>query len=394
MKISSINSEKNNENNKNNKNNPSILPIGLDLFKSYISYNYKKLSNKIYSFYSCFSKSEKQNLTSSSPIQNTKTNINKNILNNSNNNIIQNMINNKKNELLLFNNFQIKKNIYKFLENELKVNDTKIELRNCNNQKLQIKIYNEFKNKIFIFFFSSTIILKYYNIISITSLCVLSLMKKIKVGNIFSNIVINKKQITLLLDNLWNISTETSKNIYSNLSEIILNKIDKIALNEKYNKDKLINLFENIMNEIRDKCNFFINIIKIIRNNINNLENQYFDKLDVKNNMLYEYKLRFYYIFCDILYSDMFYSSFVESYEKEIKKEMETIKGYFNEQNEKKFSAIIFDLESYKTKQIIINENINEIENNEDINNQGENNEQISDEILFNYQNCLQSIYI
>ena len=55
MKITSINLEKNNENkenNKNNKNNPSILPIGLDLFKSYISYNYKKLSNKIYSFFS------------------------------------------------------------------------------------------------------------------------------------------------------------------------------------------------------------------------------------------------------------------------------------------------------------------------------------------------------
>jgi hypothetical protein len=294
---------------------------------------------------------------------------------------------NKKNELLIFNNLQIKKNIYNFLENELKINNTKIDLRNCNNQSLQIQKYKEFKNKIIIYFFSSIIILKYYNIISITSLCVISLMKKIKIGNIPSNLIINKNQITLLLDNLWNISAQTSKNIYSNVTEIISNNIDKITLNEKYDKDKLINLVNNITNEIRNNCNFFIHIIKIIRNNINSLENQYFNKNDRKNNNIYEYKLRFYYIFCDILFTDMFYSSFVQSYEEEIKKQINEIIKHFDEQKEKTFLAIIFDLDSYKGSQIIVNENNTQINNNEnDIN------ENINDEILFNYQNCLQSI--
>ena len=382
MKISPIIKEKIEDKDKEKNNeNTSFFSTGVGLFKSYIYNNYKNLSNKI-SNYSIFPKSEISNINISNPVQDI--NISDNHISK---NTTKNIKNNKKNELLIFNNLQIKKNIYNFLENELKINNTKIDLRNCNNQNLQIQKYKEFKNKIIIYFFSSIIILKYYNIISITSLCVISLMKKIKIGNIPSNLIINKNQITLLLDNLWNISAQTSKNIYSKVTEIISNNIDKIALNEKYDKDKLINLFNNITDEIRNNCNFFIHIIKIIRNNINSLENQYFNKNDRKNNNIYEYKLRFYYIFCDILFTDMFYSSFVQSYEEEIKKQINEIIKHFDEQKEKTFLAIIFDLDSYKGSQIIVNENNTQISNNEnDIN------ENINDEILFNYQNCLQSI--
>ena len=215
-------------------------------------------------------------------------------------------------------------------------------------------------------------------------------MKKIKIGNIHSNILINNKQISLLLDNLWNISTQTSKNIFDSLSEIINNKIDKIPLNEKYNKDKFIIIFEDIYNEIREKCNFFIYIIKVIKENINNLENQFFDNNSKLNNNLYEYKLKYLYILCDIMCSNLFYSSFVESYEEEIKLQMEEIKGFFVEQNEKTFLAVIYDLDSYKNKQFLNIENKDNINisNNDIIQKENE------DTILLNYQICLQSIDI
>jgi len=213
-------------------------------------------------------------------------------------------------------------------------------------------------------------------------------MKKIKIRNIYSNIVINNNQIKILLDTLWNISSQTSKNIFSNVSEIISDYVDKIQLNEKYNKDKFTNLFESITNEIRNKCNYFIYIIKILRENINDLENKYFDVLSIQNNNLTEYKLRFYYILCDIICSNMFYSTFVQSYEEEIKLQIEEIKICFRDKNEKTILAIISDIDSHKSKRIVINENNSNIKAKELENNNRDN----KDEILMNYQNCLQSI--
>ena len=376
----------------------SIFSTSIGLAKYYISNSFQKLTNKIYSIYSNSPTMNNKNINHSNSnsiqdINNNNNNDKENILNiNIKNNTDNNL--NIENELLIFNNSKIKKNIYNFLENELKINITKIELRDCKNQIFQIKKYNEFKNKIIIHFFSSIIILKYYNIISITSLCVISLMKKIKIGSIHSNILINNKQISLLLDNLWNISTQTSKNIFDSLSEIINNKIDKIPLNEKYNKDKFINLFDSINNEIRDKCNYFIYIIKLLKENINNLEEQYFDKVSVQNNNLFEYKLKFFYIFCDIICSNIFYSSFVQSYEEEIKRKYEEIKGYFGELNEKTLLAIIYDLDTYKSKQFINNENNNDILNIDNNNKENENENENKDNILMNYQICLQSIDI
>ena len=367
--------------NENKESKSNIFFTSLGFFKYYITSNYKKLTKKIHSIYPG---EQEQTKINNNKIVNINKNLNHNIDFENHNN------KNKSRELLIFNNAQIKKNVYIFLEKELKINDTKIELRNCNNQVLQIKKYKEFKNKTIIFFFSSIIILKYYNIISITSLCTISLMKKIKIGNIYSNIIINNNQITQLLDKLWNISTQTSKNIFSNLIEIISNNIDKIPLNEKYNKDKFMNLFEGISNEIRNNCNFFIHIIKVLRENIDNLENQYFDPLSIYNNNLNEYKLRFLYIITDIICSNLFYSTFIQSYEEEIKIHIDKIKNYFGEQNEKTFLAIIFDLDTYKSKQFIINENNFNITNNEKEINEKDN----KDEILMNYQNCLQSIDI
>jgi len=389
MKINLNEPEDLDDNKCSKKPKPSILLTTWDLFSYYIKNNYTKFTSKIHSIYSF-----------KPDLENIKINSNKNMNSNSfkdisiNSDIVnENLINNnneasESNELLIFNNIQIKKNIYLFLENELKINNTKIDLRNCNNQNLQIKKYKEFKNKTIIYFFSSIIILKYYNIISITSLCVISLMKKIKVGNIYSNIIINNNQIKSLLDTLWDISSQTSKNIFSSVSEIIYNYVDKIQLNEKYNKDKFTNLFKSINNEIRNKCNYFIHIIKVLRENINNLENKYFDILSTQKNNLDEYKLRFFYILCDIICSNVFFSTFVQSYEKEIELQIEEIKTNFGEKNEKTILAIISDIDSHKTKKIAINEN-NGNKNSNELENNNRNNK---DEILMNYQNCLQSI--
>ena len=402
----SLNSKANSKENKKSK--PSIISTSIDLFKFYLFNNFKNLSNNIYSLYLGsrlnFSRNPKlqNNINTNNILETTKIIINKENINNKNiiqkddeieinNNLKElnfNKENQKENKLLIFNNSKTKKFIYNFLENELKINNTKLELRNCNNnQILQINKYKEFKNKTIIFFYASIIILKYYNIISITYLCVISLMKNIKIGRIYSNIVINSHQINLLIDDLWNISNQTTKNIFSSLLEIIHNSIDKIAINKKFNKNQFLDLITNINNEIRDKCNYFIYLIKLIKENINNLENQYFDENLIENNIFSEYKLRFFYIFCDIICSDMFYSSFVESYEEEIKIQIEGIMECFDKQNEKTFTAIVFDFDSHKNNQFLNNEQ--NIGNKDEINEKEE-----KDNILMNYQNCLQSIDI
>ena len=361
----------------NDESKFQILSSTFGLFKDYTLNSFKNLSNKIYSFYPFSSEKRKPELNNNNIEQNlnledmSKIGIPNNFINQRNN------IN--ENELLIHNNSQIKKNIYSFLEKELKINNSKIELKNSNNNQLaQINKYKELKIKIFIHLFASIIIQKYYNIISITSLSIIPILKRL---NKYST----ENHIKLILENLWNISNKTSKNIFMNISEIITNYIDKILLNEKYTKHALSELISNIQKEIRDKCNFFIYIICEIKKEINNIEGQFYDFNDLKKSMILEYKLRFFYIFNDIILSDLFYSSFVETYEEEINKQIEEIKNSFGEKNEKTFLAIILDIDSYKNKQFIINE-----ENNDNIIEIKKN----KDDILMNYQNCLQSIFI
>ena len=368
------------ENNKS-KSNFHIFSTTLGFFKYYTLNSFKSLSKKVYSFNPFLSRKINQKQNNS----NKDININLNFENENTINIFNkgNLDNITENELLIYNTFQIKKNIYIYLESELKINNTKIELKNSNNnnQLMQINKYKELKTKTLIYFFTSIIIEKYYNIISITSLCIISLMRKL---NTYST----KSHIKLILDNLWEISNKTSKNIFASISQIISNYTENIPLNEKYNPDSLDLLINKIENEIRDKCNFFIHIIKEIKNEIKKIEEQFYDNdlINLKNNMMLEYKLRFFYIFCDIIFSDFFYTSFVQSYENEIFKQIEEIKKNFEDKKEKTLLAIILDIDSFKNKQFVVNE-----ENKE--------NDSISfkknkDEILMNYQNCLQSIFI
>ena len=368
------------ENNKS-KSNFQIFSTTLGFFKYYTLNSFKSLSKKVYSFnpFLLTKINQKQNNS------NKDIDINLNFENEKTINIFNkgNFDNITEKELLIYNTFQIKKNIYIYLESELKINNTKIELKNSNNnnQLMQINKYKELKTKTLIYFFTSIIIEKYYNIISITSLCIISLMRKL---NTYST----KSHIKLILDNLWEISNKTSKNIFASISQIISNYTENIPLNEKYNPDSLDLLINKIQNEIRDKCNFFIHIIKEIKNEIKKIEEQFYDSdlINLKNNMMLEYKLRFFYIFCDIIFSDFFYTSFVQSYENEIFKQIEEIKKNFEDKKEKTLLAIILDIDSFKNKQFVVNE-----ENKE--------NDTIflnknKDEYLMNYQNCLQSIFI
>ena len=368
------------ENNKS-KSNFHIFSTTLGFFKYYTLNSFKSLSKKVYCFNPFLSRKINQKQNNS----NKDININLNFENENKINIFNkgNFDNITENELLIYNTFQIKKNIYIYLESELKINNTKIELKNSNNnnQLMQINKYKELKTKTLIYFFTSIIIEKYYNIISITSLCIISLMRKL---NTYST----KSHIKLILDNLWEISNKTSKNIFASISQIISNYTENIPLNEKYNPDSLDLLINKIQNEIRDKCNFFIHIIKEIKNEIKKIEEQFYDNdlINLKNNMMLEYKLRFFYIFCDIIFSDFFYTSFVQSYENEIFKQIEEIKKNFEDKKEKTLLAIILDIDSFKNKQFVVNEENKENDSISFIKNK--------DEILMNYQNCLQSIFI
>ena len=358
------------ESNNDIKNTFRIFTKNIELFKYYALNKFKNISNKSNSIYP-FS-SNKQNHKSN----NSKNAHKLNLLPKEKNLIIK-KINNNENKLLIYNNFKIKKNICAFLENELKINDTKIELRNSKNQITQINKYKEFKDKTLIYFFSSIIIEKYYNIISITSLCILSLLKNI---NSYSK----NENIKLILDTLWNLTNKTSKSIFTKISEIMTDIVEKILLNEKFTKEKLNELISNILNQLRDKCNFFGFIIKEVKNEINELEEQFYDFNNIKNNKIIEYKLKYLYIFCDILYSDFFYSTFVEAFEYEFFRQLDDIKINFEEKKTKTLLAIIFDIDSFKNKLYIINE-----EEYVCLKNKNENN----DDILMNYQQCLQSIF-
>lgn len=374
---------KENQKQENNKNNSKfqIFSTTLGFFKFYTLNSFKNISNKIYSFYPLSNikkKKEINNINNINVISNEKNiDLDKNLIETKENDLfnkrIISIINKNENELLIYNNFQIKKNIYIFLENELKLNDTKIELKNSkNNQLTLLNKYKELKPKIFIYFFSSIIIEKYYNIISISSLSIISILKRLKTYT-------NNNQIKLILDNIWEISNKTSKNIFSNISVIISNYIEKILINEKYNKNSFDELITQIQKELREKCNFFIHIIKEIKNEVKNIEEQFYD-----GDFNKEYKLRFLYILCDIIFSDLFYSSFVQTYEQEIFKQIEEIKKNFGDKKEKTLVAIILDIDAFKNKQFVLNE-----ENKNNLVNDGN-----KDDILINYQKCLQSIFL
>ena len=374
---------KENQKQENNKNNSKfqIFSTTLGFFKFYTLNSFKNISNKIYSFYPLSNikkKKEINNINNINVISNEKNiDLDKNLIETKENDLfnkrIISIINKNENELLIYNNFQIKKNIYIFLENELKINDTKIELKNSkNNQLTLLNKYKELKPKIFIYFFSSIIIEKYYNIISISSLSIISILKRLKTYT-------NNNQIKLILDNLWEISNKTSKNIFSNISEIISNYIEKILINEKYSKNSFDELINQLQKELREKCNFFIHIIKEIKNEVKNIEEQFYD-----GDFNKEYKLRFLYILCDIIFSDLFYSSFVQTYEQEIFKQIEEIKKNFGDKKEKTLVAIILDIDAFKNKQFVLNEeNKNNLVNDSN-----------KDDILINYQKCLQSIFL
>jgi len=374
---------KENQKQENNKNNSKfqLFSTTLGFFKFYTLNSFKNISNKIYSFYPLSNtkkKKEINNINNINVIGNENNlDLDKNLIETKENDLfnkrIISIINKNENELLIYNNFQIKKNIYIFLENELKINDTKIELKNSkNNQLTLLNKYKELKPKIFIYFFSSIIIEKYYNIISISSLSIISILKRLKTYT-------NNNQIKLILDNLWEISNKTSKNIFSNISDIISNYIEKILINEKYTKNSFDELITQILKELREKCNFFLHIIKEIKNEIKNIEEQFYD-----GDFNKEYKLRFLYILCDIIFSDLFYSSFVQTYEQEIFKQIEEIKKNFGDKKEKTLVAIILDMDAFKNKQVVLNEeNKNNLVNDSN-----------KDDILINYQKCLQSIFL
>ena len=64
---------------------------------------------------------------------------------------------------------------------------------------------------------------------------------------------------------------------------------------------------------------------------------------------------------------------------------IEEIKNNFGDKNDKSFLAIIFDIDSFRNKQLVINEENIEFDKDKNKNN---------DEILMNYQKCLKSIFI
>ena len=347
----------------NNKIKSTLILSGIGLFTYYIKYNYKKLhdySKKLYILYSGekYQKNEESNQASSK----------KNIIN----------------ELLIFNNSKIKQSIYVFLDGELKINDTKLQLKNTTiSQTLKIQYTNQYKNKIIIFFCINSILIKYFNIISITTLSLLSVIKNKKLFN--TQNYINEKINHLLLDEVWNISVKTSKTIYTNLYNILYEYIDKIELKQKFNKEKLNELFLKILELIRNSFDFIKYFADEINIKINNIENSQYIINTKNNNELMEFKLRFFYIFCDIIYSDLFYSSYIESYENEIKIKLDNIcENMYKDDGAKSILNIIFLMDKNKVQQ-----NMEEKSNEK---NENSKKEEEKDIFLLNYQNCLLSI--
>ena len=79
---------------------------------------------------------------------------------------------------------------------------------------------------------------------------------------------------------------------------------------------------------------------------------------------------------------------------RKLKYKLKNLKIFFLKQNEKTLLAIIYDLDSYKSKQFINNENENKMEINDKEKGVNINNNEKIDELLMNYQNCLLSIDI
>lgn len=346
----------------NNKIKTGLLISSISLFGYFIRNNYKQIidyTKKIYNFYQQTSNLNKNTIYQ----KNLDINIEKN-----------------KNELIVGNISKIKIYIHDFLEKELKINDTKLKLKEQDEKYIYEK-FKTFRDKEIIHFYCDIILLKYNCLFSLTSLCLLSVLKNYKIDNIIQNF--DSNFYNNLLEELWTIANKTTKILYNNIKDIILNFLGPVSINEKYTKDKFSTLIKDIMSNIKDKFNIVKYISDVMEKYMNNIENQYFDPYSKENNII-SFKLKFLYLLNDILFSNLFYSTFIESCVKEINSQADQISCSIGE-NGKGFIQVIQFLDTHRCSQISLCKGL---ENNKDINKE----ENISDEIFINYQNCLLSI--
>ena len=236
---------------------------------------------------------------------------------------------NEKFKLSEKNENQFKIFCLQLIEDKLKITEIKNNIQIKKNKEL-ISIWEIFKNKTLISFYSYIIIVKFLSLISLTNI---SIMNKL----------IEKHMITYInslemLNEIWELIEKSCKDLLEKIDKILNEKVEKILLKKKLKFENLntliLELLENILSTIQineDYLNKIENKISDLDSNNYDINNTLTEKIDEK--------LKFYTIYYDIIYSNYFQLTIQELIRQEVNNNILILKEKI--QNEEKSIAQI-----------------------------------------------------
>ena len=278
---------------------------------------------------------------------------------------------NEKFKLSEKNENQFKIFCLQLIEDKLKITEIKNNIQIKKNKEL-ISIWEIFKNKTLISFYSYIIIVKFLSLISLTNI---SIMNKL----------IEKQMITYInslemLNEIWEIIEKSCKDLLEKIDKILNEKVEKILLKKKLKFENLntliLELLENILSTIQineDYLNKIENKISDLDSNNYDINNTLTEKIDEK--------LKFYTIYYDIIYSNYFQLTIQELIRQEVNNNILLLKEKIQNE-EKSIAQVILLLDEIKISTI---EKLNKTEDS--------NSEFFIDEISEEYIKSISNIF-
>ncbi len=251
------------------------------------------------------------------------------------------------------NEYQFKSFCFKLIEDKLKISEIKNNIQIKKDKEL-IYIWEIFKNKTLISFYSYNIILKFLSLISLTNI---SLMNKL-----IEKQMINYSNSLEILKEIWEYIENSCKVLLEKIEKFLSDKVENILLKGKLKFENLNNLLLQLLENILKNIQLNNDYLDKIEKQIYELDSKDYD-INNSLNEIIDDKLKFYSIYFDIINSDFFQLTIQEIIREEINNNLLSIKEKIQNE-EKSMAQIILLLDEIRIS------NIEQININEEINNQ------------------------
>ena len=278
---------------------------------------------------------------------------------------------NEKFKLSEKNENQFKIFCLQLIEDKLKITEIKNNIQIKKNKEL-ISIWEIFKNKTLISFYSYIIIVKFLSLISLTNI---SIMNKL----------IEKHMITYInslemLNEIWELIEKSCKDLLEKIEKILNEKVEKIILKKKLKFENLNSLLLELLENILSNIQINEDYLNKIQNKISSLDSNDYDINNILTEKIDE-QLKFYTIYYDIIYSNYFQLTIQELIRQEVNNNILLLKEKIQNE-EKSIAQVILLLDEIKISTI---EKLNKTEDS--------NSEFFIDEISEEYIKSISNIF-